>query len=590
MAVNKKKTPPTKEELYEQADLFVKADSCITEKRYRVENYQTAARIFREAGDIKDAKERAEECERLAEQAKAEYLAEFYEEASSILNNAKTPEDYVEASRILVKIPGYKDADALLKKCSDKQEELAIKRVKRNRIIVGILAVVVAAVIIFSNTSLIDHLMGHVNPVDRGQSETEASDKNKEEKDKKEEKKDGKQELTIANAVPDNIIPFGSYEWKVIDRQDDEVLLLMQHAEKHAETRNGAYNKKLEDVTWADCSLREWLNGDFLKDGFSSKERDMILSLNYENPDNPEYGTDGGEDTEDKVTLLTPEMYEKYHGLVDNISMNFWLRAPGYTQQQAVFASQRKQVMPYGYAVDSDQLYVVPVIKVKVPASMNPIRYPEEAAAAETEFTIADAVPMNNVLFGIYEWKVIDRQDDELLLLMQHAEKYPETRNGAYNDTLEDVTWADCSLREWLNGEFFENSFSEEERSMILSEKYENPDNAEYGTDGGEDTEDKVTLLTPEMYDYYRELTDNISMNFWLRAPGYSQKEAQFVSHRKQIMPYGYAVDSDQFYVVPVIKIKVPASMNPIKYTAKPPEQKAEEQETDKEPDLRVGE
>lgn len=45
-----------------------------------------------------------------------------------------------------------------------------------------------------------------------------------------------------------------------------------------------------------------------------------------------------------------------------------------------------------------------------------------------------------------------------------------------YNKAYE-TTWEECSLREWLNNEFY-NSFSESEKTAIVLCKNENPNNS----------------------------------------------------------------------------------------------------------------
>ena len=66
------------------------------------------------------------------------------------------------------------------------------------------------------------------------------------------------------------------------------------------------YHEEFEEVTWEKCSLRSWLNGEFLN-GFTDEERAMILKTRVKNLDNPDYDTPGGNDTEDLAFLLSIE-------------------------------------------------------------------------------------------------------------------------------------------------------------------------------------------------------------------------------------------------------------------------------------------
>lgn len=60
------------------------------------------------------------------------------------------------------------------------------------------------------------------------------------------------------------------------------------------------------EITWADCELRKYLNGEFY-DKFSEINKSRIIPVTNKNPDNPWYGAKGGEDTQDNIFLLTIE-------------------------------------------------------------------------------------------------------------------------------------------------------------------------------------------------------------------------------------------------------------------------------------------
>ena len=64
-------------------------------------------------------------------------------------------------------------------------------------------------------------------------------------------------------------------------------------------------------VTWEECSIRAWLNDVFIS-SFDSSVVEKICETCVKNDDNPEYGTDGGRDTVDKVFLLSIEEAQRY--------------------------------------------------------------------------------------------------------------------------------------------------------------------------------------------------------------------------------------------------------------------------------------
>ena len=96
------------------------------------------------------------------------------------------------------------------------------------------------------------------------------------------------------------------------------------------------------------------------------------------------------------------------------------------------------------------------------------------------------------IQFGGYEWRVLDVQDKRALII---TENIIEPR--PYNDKREDVTWETCTLRKYLNDEFYAK-FSKEEQGRIAETKISNPDNLWYDTKGGADTNDKIFLLSLE--------------------------------------------------------------------------------------------
>jgi hypothetical protein len=103
-------------------------------------------------------------------------------------------------------------------------------------------------------------------------------------------------------------ITFGGYIWKVLDVQGSMALVI---TEDIIELR--PYNAVYDFVTWETCTLRYYLNNDFYNT-FSEKERDMIIETVVYNPDNLWYGTPGGNDTVDRVFLLSLEEVDKYFG------------------------------------------------------------------------------------------------------------------------------------------------------------------------------------------------------------------------------------------------------------------------------------
>lgn len=123
------------------------------------------------------------------------------------------------------------------------------------------------------------------------------------------------------------------------------------------------------------------------------------------------------------------------------------------------------------------------------------------------------------VKFGIYrqtaspksnepiEWQVLDREGDNALLLSRSCLDVRE-----YNRTQEDCTWETCLLRGWLNDGFINRAFSAEEQTAILMKDVDNsagqgnPEYSEEHVDGGNNTQDKVFLLSCAEANQYLEI------------------------------------------------------------------------------------
>ena len=122
-----------------------------------------------------------------------------------------------------------------------------------------------------------------------------------------------------------DIVTFGHYpqtasgtdntpiEWIVLDRDGSWALLLSRYG-----LDVKPYNTKWVDITWETCSLRKWLNGEFLNAAFSGEEQKAILLTEVDNSQGQGYSkwnTDGGNDTRDRIFLLSYAEANRYLGV-----------------------------------------------------------------------------------------------------------------------------------------------------------------------------------------------------------------------------------------------------------------------------------
>ena len=129
------------------------------------------------------------------------------------------------------------------------------------------------------------------------------------------------------------------------------------------------------------------------------------------------------------------------------------------------------------------------------------------------------------------EWMVLDVKDGKALLLSKYA-----IDARAYNTTNRKITWKLCSMRTWLNSDFYKNAFTSGEKQIIL--KTELPD---------EKVTDRIFLLSEdEVHKYLRspreirvayptryamdrgiEIWIDGTSQCWLRTKGYWDNEAK---------------------------------------------------------------
>lgn len=161
-------------------------------------------------------------------------------------------------------------------------------------------------------------------------------------------------------------VSFADMDWRVLDKKKDQVLLIKDKAIGSLAFDNGEAKAKF--VTWATSSARNWLNTTFLEENFLDGERTLLADTAVKNAANPTYGTAAGEDTTDKVFLLSYDEVEKYTEALHETESCWWLRTPGANENTMCFVYRDKTVMDYGYTVWSGntKITIKPAVWVNV--------------------------------------------------------------------------------------------------------------------------------------------------------------------------------------------------------------------------------
>ena len=366
------------------------------------------------------------------------------------------------------------------------------------------------------------------------------------------------------------------------------------------------YHEQEGSVSWETSTIRAWLNGEFYASAFSEEERRLIELSEVKNTDNPEYGTNGGNDTRDRVFLLSLDEAERYFAdddarrlkptdyavalgvrvNSDNGNAWWWLRSPGIYDRDAAGISSYGSFSSTGNNVGIYGIAVRPALRIRLDSnSTEPENPPSITSISDASDMDAGVSAGDTIEFGRYEqdnnlsngaeaieWLVLDVSDGSALVTSRYG-----LDAKAYNEEQASVSWETSTIRAWLNGEFYESAFSDDERRLIALTEVNNADNPRYETDGGNDTQDRVFLLSlDEAQRYFADddarrlkptdyaiargvYVDGANGNawWWLLSPGSND------TYAAEVYSYG-SIDIDGNYVYdyglavrPALRIKI---------------------------------
>ena len=180
--------------------------------------------------------------------------------------------------------------------------------------------------------------------------------------------------------------------------------------------------------------------------------------------------------------------------------------------------------------------------------------YVVRTSTAASVVAIEDASVGDVVSFGSYEydteepgneeilWDVIDEKDGSLLLISHYV-----IEEVAFTTEKSNPGWGKSYVRVWLNNDFYNDAFTEEEKEKIILSTIDNPSSVEMFEMCGktaldrewEDTEDYIFLLSwEEAFDYYDiKLVENAD------AEEKHQKSELFYSANAVAMPSPYLAE-----------------------------------------------
>lgn len=378
--------------------------------------YKEAAALFESISEYQDSAVLAQSCYEKAEIARKDTILS---EGKSKMSG-KFIYKYESAIELFETISGWRDADEQIIACQRKIEEIKAKKEaerlekerqaeiackeaerisKQNKEIATIIVTIVCAIIAFIivlNTVIIPNgkyndaiaLMDAGNIVEAYEALV-ALEGYKDSADKANSIYDQYKVEKLKVAKAGDYIFFGKYEqdnntsngkedveWLVLEVKDGKALVISKYA-----LDCKPYDTSDTDVTWETCTLRKWLNNDFLGAAFSADEKAMIPTITVSADKNPECSTTPGNATQDQVFLLSITEVNKYsssasarqceptdfavtNGAWESDSGNcwWWLRSPGINQLCAAYVDAGGDVYERGHRVDYGDTAVRPAL------------------------------------------------------------------------------------------------------------------------------------------------------------------------------------------------------------------------------------
>lgn len=182
----------------------------------------------------------------------------------------------------------------------------------------------------------------------------------------------------------------------------------------------------------------------------------------------------------------------------------------------------------------------VPDTPTEAPTT-TPTEVPEAPTEAPTATPTEGATVGGSIILGAYEqdnntdngaepieWKILAVDSDKMLVISSLCLDI----QPFHTESVE-ITWEDCSLRQWLNDTFYSEAFTDNDKARILSTTIQNPDSHgfftsdyiknltgrdysagvdNYAAAGGNATEDRVFLLSwEEAINYFATNADRMA-------------------------------------------------------------------------------
>ena len=277
-------------------------------------------------------------------------------------------------------------------------------------------------------------------------------------------------------------------KWRVLSNASGQLFLL---SDQNLDVFQ--YHTEYESVTWETSTMRSWLNGysashntggssgtdytsdNFIGAAFSEKEQGAIADTTVVNDDNPTYGTEGGENTNDKIFLLsiaeaqnssyfaddnsriaTNTAYVADGGKIDGgMSVvgkadNWWLRSPGIDDDVAAYVNDNGGVRSFGPNVD----FVITAVRPAFNLDLNSVLFTSAAVGGKIPAASSGGNQGGEAADAIFEIGDYDGSEWKLTLLdnSRNFAVTEEAASGKPGDTITlNYTGATTGTNEYIS-------------------------------------------------------------------------------------------------------------------------------------------
>ena len=165
--------------------------------------------------------------------------------------------------------------------------------------------------------------------------------------------------------------------WRILSVEDEKILLI---SEKVLDFK--PYNKEKREISWKTCTLRKWLNTEFLENTFRADEKAKIAFTKISDKPFLTFTIDQEYDTNDQIFLLSfeeaksyfdydqdrqgcPTEYAQSKDIIrtkSDLSSIWWLRTSDYSTDFGPYVWIDGRLSHIGYSVDTSFVGIRPAM------------------------------------------------------------------------------------------------------------------------------------------------------------------------------------------------------------------------------------